>query len=336
MDPYKVLGVPSDASLEEVKAAYKNLIKHYHPDRVVNFPQEFRDLAHEKMVELNIAYEMILHPERFERTQHIKAKKPTTEKESYIRRCPFCGAKNRIPKGTKIDMVRCGKCGRAFKDIKFRTYKEKFDDSYKGEEEVRKKPMYSDYEDWKRKKGIHIEKAEKRKFFGILDLGDPLVWVGILFCLFILVVQIGTITGVFSPGSSIMSISKMIVIIIVTASAGFLMLYLIEQYLKIEAVKKFGFEKEAKDSLNELICNKCGGIMRKSKQSKYTVPGIILLIIVVMTFLFVMIFVFKQLEALIIIMVIGIPVIIFLVFISATTKRLWICSKCGEKITRTR
>jgi hypothetical protein len=335
LDPYKVLGIDSIASLSEIKSAYKNLIKHYHPDKVATLPQEFRDLAHEKMVELNIAYEMLVYPDRFARTNRTKARKPSSPKmDGTIKRCPFCGAKNRIPSGTDINLVRCGKCKRSFKDIKFRSYKEKFDDSCK-EKEKKKEPLYADYEEWKKKKGIKIEKAS-RKFLGVIDLGDPLVWVGILFCFFIFVVQFGTITGFFSPTSSITSISKVFVIIVVTGSTGFLMLYLLDQYLKLEALKKFGFGSEAKDSLSELICNNCGSVMRKTKQSKYTIPGVILLLVVIMIFLLVWLFIFRRIETLIVAMFIGVPVMIFLVFISATTKRLWICSNCGERITRTR
>jgi len=336
LDPYKVLGIENNSSLSEIKTAYRNLIKHYHPDKVANFPQEFRDLAHQKMVELNIAYEMLIHPERFTRANRSGARSQSTpsSKEGVIRRCPFCGAKNRIPPGTDMDMVKCGKCKRAFKDIKFRSYKEIFDDSY-DEKKKKTAPLYSDYEEWKKKKGIRIEKVE-RKFLGFIDFGDPLVWVGILFCVFILAVQLGTITGFFSPSSNITSVSKMLVIIIITGSTGFLLLYLLDQYLRLEALKKFGFGKEAKDSLNELICNNCGGVMRKSRQSKYTIPGIILLLGVILIFLLSWIFIFKQVEVFIVAMFIGIPVMIFLVFITATTKRLWICSKCGESISRSR
>ena len=38
MDPYKILGVSPSASDDEVKDAYRKLVKKYHPDRYVNTP----------------------------------------------------------------------------------------------------------------------------------------------------------------------------------------------------------------------------------------------------------------------------------------------------------
>lgn len=57
-DPYKVLGVSPNASDEEVKAAYRELAKKYHPDRYGNNP--LSDLAQEKMQEINAAYDQIM------------------------------------------------------------------------------------------------------------------------------------------------------------------------------------------------------------------------------------------------------------------------------------
>lgn len=58
MNPYEVLGVRQNASDEEVKAAYKELVKKYHPDKYQNNP--LADLAEEKLQEVNEAYEMIM------------------------------------------------------------------------------------------------------------------------------------------------------------------------------------------------------------------------------------------------------------------------------------
>ena len=57
MDPYKVLGVSRNASDEEIKKAYRDLARKYHPDNYVNNP--LADLAQEKMKEINEAYDQI-------------------------------------------------------------------------------------------------------------------------------------------------------------------------------------------------------------------------------------------------------------------------------------
>lgn len=56
-DPYQVLGVDPGASDDEVKRAYRELARKYHPDNYQNNP--LADLAEEKMKEVNEAYEAI-------------------------------------------------------------------------------------------------------------------------------------------------------------------------------------------------------------------------------------------------------------------------------------
>ena len=53
-DPYEVLGVPHGASEDEIKKAYRELARKYHPDNYANNP--LADLAQEKMKEINEAY----------------------------------------------------------------------------------------------------------------------------------------------------------------------------------------------------------------------------------------------------------------------------------------
>ena len=56
-DPYSVLGVDPNASDEQVKKAYRDLARKYHPDNYQNNP--LADLAEEKMKEINEAYDTI-------------------------------------------------------------------------------------------------------------------------------------------------------------------------------------------------------------------------------------------------------------------------------------
>ena len=64
-DPYKILGVSKNASNEEIKKAYRDLARKYHPDNYVNNP--LSNLVEEKMKEINEAYDMI-QKERNERS----------------------------------------------------------------------------------------------------------------------------------------------------------------------------------------------------------------------------------------------------------------------------
>lgn len=56
-DPYSVLGVSPNVSDEELKKAYRDLARKYHPDNYHDNP--LADLAQEKMKEINEAYDTI-------------------------------------------------------------------------------------------------------------------------------------------------------------------------------------------------------------------------------------------------------------------------------------
>ncbi len=68
-DPYTVLGVPRGASWEEVQRGYRELATKYHPDRVAHLGEELRVLAHEKMIEIQAAYEEL---KRFQPKERAK------------------------------------------------------------------------------------------------------------------------------------------------------------------------------------------------------------------------------------------------------------------------
>ncbi len=57
MNPYQVLGVPEGASPEAIRAAYRELVKKYHPDRYQDNP--LKELAEEKLKEINEAYDIL-------------------------------------------------------------------------------------------------------------------------------------------------------------------------------------------------------------------------------------------------------------------------------------
>lgn len=57
-NPYEVLGVSPNASNDEVKKAYRDLSRKYHPDSYVNNP--LADLAEEKFKEVQEAYDQIM------------------------------------------------------------------------------------------------------------------------------------------------------------------------------------------------------------------------------------------------------------------------------------
>lgn len=61
-DPYEVLGISRNATDDEVKSAYRELARKYHPDNYADNP--LSDLASEKMKEINDAYDEIVNSRR--------------------------------------------------------------------------------------------------------------------------------------------------------------------------------------------------------------------------------------------------------------------------------
>ena len=62
MNKYEVLNVPATATPEEIRAAYRELARRWHPDRFMAGPE--RDWANEKMAAINAAYRACLNGAR--------------------------------------------------------------------------------------------------------------------------------------------------------------------------------------------------------------------------------------------------------------------------------
>ncbi len=60
-DPYEVLGVPPDADMATIRAAWRRLVRRSHPDHMIarGVPEEAIRLAQERMVAINDAWEKI-------------------------------------------------------------------------------------------------------------------------------------------------------------------------------------------------------------------------------------------------------------------------------------
>jgi DnaJ like chaperone protein len=60
-DPYALFKLSPSATQEEIDGRYKELAKDYHPDRVAHLGEELRKVAHEKMIEIQEAYDTLSH-----------------------------------------------------------------------------------------------------------------------------------------------------------------------------------------------------------------------------------------------------------------------------------
>ena len=63
-DLYQILGLQKGASDAEIKSAYRNLAKKYHPDLYAGKPENEKKAAEEKFKEINHAYTVLSDPEK--------------------------------------------------------------------------------------------------------------------------------------------------------------------------------------------------------------------------------------------------------------------------------
>jgi len=62
MDPYLVLGITPEISDEDLKKAYRRLVRENHPDTLIarGVPEELVSIASDKLAAINVAYEKIV------------------------------------------------------------------------------------------------------------------------------------------------------------------------------------------------------------------------------------------------------------------------------------
>mgnify|MGYP001254156833 CR=1 FL=1 len=77
-DPYTILGVPSDSSWDEIRAAYLKLSKAYHPDRyaTADLPAEVRDYLSAMSRRVNASYAALEIPMQAANRAVIEKAKP--------------------------------------------------------------------------------------------------------------------------------------------------------------------------------------------------------------------------------------------------------------------
>ena len=60
-DPYAILGIRQNASIDEIKTAYRQLANKYHPDKVSHLGEEFKDMAEIRFKEIQEAYQSLVN-----------------------------------------------------------------------------------------------------------------------------------------------------------------------------------------------------------------------------------------------------------------------------------
>ncbi len=65
-DPFLVLGVSHDASIDEIRSVYRDLMREHHPDALMarGVPADMAKIAESRVAAINVAYERILSSAR--------------------------------------------------------------------------------------------------------------------------------------------------------------------------------------------------------------------------------------------------------------------------------
>lgn len=99
---FEILEIEPDASSDEVKQGYKDLVHVWHPDRFPHNPR-LKKKAEEKMKEVNLAYEMVIDPSR----NHAEERfiKPCIDERRKHPRSPCAISVNHATKGRAFSSI---------------------------------------------------------------------------------------------------------------------------------------------------------------------------------------------------------------------------------------
>lgn len=99
---YELLEVKETSSQSEIKKAYHNLAKEYHPDRVPPHLTKLKKEAEEKFKQIKEAYEVLIDP--IKRKEYDDLLKKLREEERSVNLCDICNANEAL-----ITCTLCGK-----------------------------------------------------------------------------------------------------------------------------------------------------------------------------------------------------------------------------------
>ena len=108
-NPYEVLGIKPGDSEEEIRAAYRELVKKYHPDKYVDNP--LADLAEEKMQEINNEYSRLFETLKdvHKSTRPDGARTYTSENKTSEKAADFINIINALFKLDGLEIELCGR-----------------------------------------------------------------------------------------------------------------------------------------------------------------------------------------------------------------------------------
>jgi len=108
---FKILGVGTNASIGEVKQAYRDKAQIFHPDRFVKKPR-IQKQVEDKFKEINNAYEILKdHLSVTEKGNYGDIDRPESDQVFIYADCPNCGTKNRISEIPGGRRPICDECG---------------------------------------------------------------------------------------------------------------------------------------------------------------------------------------------------------------------------------